>query len=71
MEISDKTVILVLVYRKPGPAGSFIQDRIGILLELPTEYRTFVIGDFNLDQLLYENILMFHGLFVTFCCIYS
>ena len=50
MEISDKTVILVLVYRKPGPAGSFIQDRIGILLELPTEYRTFVIGDFNLDQ---------------------
>ena len=56
MEIDDETVILVVVYRKPGPVELFIQDLIGILLELPTECRTFVIGDFNLDQILYENI---------------
>ena len=43
IEIGDETVILVLVYRKPGALGSFIQDLIGILLEVPTEYRTFVI----------------------------
>ena len=50
MEIDGETVILGLVHRKPGPAGSFIQDLICILLELPTEYRTFVIRDFNLDN---------------------
>ena len=37
LEIADESVILVLVYRKPGPAGTFIQDLIGIHLELPTE----------------------------------
>ena len=36
MEIDDETVILVVVYRKPGPVELFIQDLIGILLELPT-----------------------------------
>ena len=53
---------LLLAYRKPGPVGLFMQDFIGTLLGLPTEYRTFVIKDFNLDQLLYENIIMLNGL---------
>ena len=66
MEIHDETVILVVVYRTPGPVGLFIQDFIGILLELPTDCRTFVMGHFNLDQLLYENILMLNGLRLQF-----
>ena len=65
-EIDDETVILVVVYRRPGPVGLFIQDLIDILLELPTECRTFSIGDFNLDQLLYENILMLNDLWQQF-----
>ena len=72
MEIDDETVILVVVYRKSGPVGLFIQDLIGIRLEFPTECRTFVIGDFNLNQSLYENILTITSpSAVTFYCTYS
>lgn len=39
-EIGNETVPLVLLHRKQGPLGSFIQDLIGVLLELPTECRT-------------------------------
>lgn len=50
MEIYGETAVLGLVYRKAGPIGSFIQDLMCIDLELPTEYRTYVTGDFNLDN---------------------
>ena len=62
MEIGDETVVLVVIYRKPGPVGSFIQNLIGILLELLTKYRTFVNADFNLDLLLYEHIQMLNAM---------
>ena len=62
MEIVDEAVVLFFVCKKPGPVGSFIEDLISILLALPTEYRIFVIGDFNSDQLLHKNLLMLTGL---------
>ena len=68
MEIGDETVFLILVYREPDLVESIIQDLIGILVELPTEYRPFVFGDYNLDKLFYENIQMLNGLRQQFHC---
>ena len=36
----------------PGPLGSFIDGLILLINKLPTQHRTFVVGDFNLDQML-------------------
>ena len=68
IEIGDETVFLILAYRTPDPVESFIQDLIAILVEFPTEYRPLVVGDYNLDQLFYENILMLNGLQQPFHC---
>ena len=56
IEIENEYVLLVLLYRKPGPIGTFIQDLIEQLSEFPTQHRTLIVGDFNLDQMLSENV---------------
>ena len=40
----------------PGPLGSFIDGLILLINELPTQHRTLVVGDFNLDQMLSEYV---------------
>ena len=45
VEIENKTV-LVLLYRNPGPVGSFLQDKC----------RRLVFSDFTLGQLLFKNV---------------
>ena len=56
MEINGESVLVVLVYRMPGPLGTFIADLIQIVSEFPTQHRTLIMGDFNLDQMLPENV---------------
>ena len=56
IEIENERVLLVLVYRKPGPLGNFIYELVEQVTELPTENRVLIVGDFNLDQMLPENI---------------
>ena len=60
VDIDNERILVVLVYRAPGPLGTFINDLIEQLNNLPTRYRTVVIGDFNLDQMLSENIEKFN-----------
>ena len=43
LNIKNEIVLLVLVYRKPGPVGCFVEDILDVLLQLPTEYRTLII----------------------------
>ena len=47
---------LVIVYRMPGPLGSFIDDFISLINELPTQDRMLIVSDFNLDQMLPEHV---------------
>ena len=47
---------LVIVYRMPGPLGSFIDDFISLINELPTQHRMLIADDFNLDQILPEHV---------------
>ena len=53
---SQKTLLLVIVYRAPGPVGSFIDKLILLMNELPIQHRILIVGDFNHDQMLPENV---------------
>ena len=62
LDIEDEEVLLVLVYRHPngGRVENFIYQLTYELSHLPTDkYRTIVLGDFNIDQMLQENVLSF------------
>ena len=48
----EKETLLVIVYRMRGSLGSFINDFILLIDELPTQHRILIVGDFNLDQML-------------------
>ena len=39
-----------------GPCGAFIDDFILVITELPAQRRIFIVGDFNIDQTLPENV---------------
>ena len=39
-----------------GPPGTFINHFILLIGELPTKHWILVVGDFNLDQILSENV---------------
>ena len=66
IEIENEHVLLILVYRPPGAVGSFINNLIDELTQLPTAYRTLIVGDFNLDQMLCENIEKINPLIAQF-----
>ena len=59
----------------PGPLGTFNDDLISNISELPTQHRTQIVGDFNLDQMLSANVAKIEPLIQNFnlsqCCQYS
>ena len=57
MNIQAEHVLVVLLYLPPqSPTLPFIQQLTFQLNSLPTkEYRTLIVGDFNMDQMLPEN----------------
>ena len=56
LEIEKDTILLVIVYRMPGPLGSFQDDFISLINGLPTQHRMLIFSDFNLDQMLPEHV---------------
>ena len=60
LDVNGLRILLVLLYRAPGPAGTFVDDLIvlieTILNDIHPVDRILLIGDFNLDQMLDENI---------------
>ena len=59
LRVDESMVLLVLVYRPPsGPRNMFI-DQLNqqiSLIEEASIYRTIILGDFNTDQMLPENV---------------
>ena len=56
LKICDEMILVIIVYRKPGSIGSFLEDLSQVINEfLPKEYRILLVGDFNLDPMLTEN----------------
>ena len=46
--------------------GSFIDDFILLINELPTQRRMLIVGNFNLDQMLLEHLTKFYPLIQSF-----
>ena len=40
----------------PGPLGSFIDDFILLINELPRQHKMLIVGDFNINQILPEHV---------------
>ena len=57
VEIEKETFLLLIEYRMPGPFGTFTDDFICLINELPTQLRILMVGDFNFDQMLLENVV--------------
>ena len=66
LEIERETILLVIMYYMPGPLGSFIDDFISLINELPTQHRMLIVGDFNLDQMLPEHVAKVNPLIQNF-----
>ena len=47
---------MIIVYPEPDPVGSFIEDFILLMNELPIQHRILTVGDFSLNQILPENV---------------
>ena len=65
MNINGKIILIVLVYRPPGGQRDlFIYQLLQELsmLEETHYYRTILCGDFNLDQMIQENVDAFQQL---------
>ena len=50
----------------PGRLGSFIDDFILLINELPTPHRMFIVDDFNLDQMLPDHVFKVNPLVQNF-----
>ena len=50
----------------PGTLGSFIDDFISLISELPTQLRMLVVRDFNLDQMLPDHVAKIDPLIQNF-----
>ena len=56
LEKKKETLLLVIVYRVLGPLGTFIDGFILFINKLPTQHRILIVSNFNLDQILPENV---------------
>ena len=56
LEIEKEALLLVVVYFIPGPFSTFVDDFILLINELPTQHKVLLVGNFNLDQMLPENV---------------
>ena len=50
LEVQNNHILLILIYRKPGLLGSFIDDLIQSVSELPIENHIMIVGDINLQS---------------------
>ena len=66
LKIEKQTLLLVTVYRMPGSHGTFIDDFVLLINELPTQQRILIVGDFNCDQMLPKNVAKVDSLIHNF-----
>ena len=62
----DNEYFLIVLLYCAGPLGTFIDALQEELTLLPIEYRTVVFGDFDLNQLLEENINILQPILTEF-----
>ena len=62
LETEQETLLLVILYHVPDPLGTFIDDSILLINELPTQHMILIVVGFNLDLKLPENVAKFNPL---------
>ena len=65
VEIDEEQILLILVYRT-GPLRNFVAEFTEELSHLPTSKRTIILGDFNMDQMLSNNVEILQPLVTRF-----
>ena len=55
LKIENRTVLRIAC-PIPAPLGTYIDDFILLINELPTQLRILIFGDFNLHHMLPENV---------------
>ena len=56
LEIENETFLSLIMYGMRDPLGFFIDDFIFLINDLPRQHRMLIFGDFNLDQMLPEQV---------------
>ena len=56
LEMEKETLLLVIVYCISGPLGTFIDDFVLLINELPIQHKILIVDGFNLDQMFPENV---------------
>ena len=64
--MEKETLLLAIVYCILGPLGSFIDDVILLINELPTHHSMLIVGDFNLYQMFPEHVVKVDPLIQNF-----
>ena len=47
LKIEKETILLLMIYYIPGLLGSFIDDFISLINELPTQHGMLIVGDLD------------------------
>ena len=66
LEIERETIFMVKKCCMPGLLGYFIDDFILLVNELPRQHRIFIVGNFNLDQVLPKHVPKVYPLIQNF-----
>lgn len=66
LKTEKKTLLLGIVYRMPGSLCNFIDQFILLIKEQPAHQRTLIVFDFNLYQMMPENVAKVHPLIQNF-----
>ena len=74
LRIENELVLIVLLYRPPGPIGTFVENLLQSIDQFTSEifvqgnYRVIIVGDFNWDQMLPEHVRTFEPIITHFLC---
>ena len=69
LKIEKKIILLLIVYHILCPLGSFIDDFISLINELPRQQKMLIVGDFNLEQMLPEHVVKVDPLIQNLTCL--
>ena len=66
LEIEKETLLSVTVYHMPRALGTFIDNFISLISEVPTQQRILIVADFSVDQMLPKHVAKDNRLFRNF-----
>ena len=69
LEIEKEALLSVTIYHMPRALGTFIDNFISLISELPTQQRILIVADFNVDQMLPKHVAKDNVYFEILTCL--